>query len=80
MESHLYEMWEQAWRLALTIVVPTLAIPLVSIIFSVVFGLMGVRDEGVAYATRVVALIGVGMLTVPIVASSLVSLMTHALR
>jgi flagellar biosynthesis protein FliQ len=79
-DGHLSDLWHQAWRLGITLVVPTLAIPVVSFVFAIVFGLLGVRDEGVAYALRVVVLVGVGVLCAPIVASSLVTLMAQALR
>jgi flagellar biosynthesis protein FliQ len=80
MDNSLSEVGSQAWRLMFTLIVPTLAIPLVSTIFSFVFGLIGVRDEGIAYALRILALIGVGVLCAPIVTSSLVGLMVQALR
>jgi hypothetical protein len=80
MEGSLFDLWHQAWRLAITLAVPTLAIPVVSLLFSFVFGLIGVRDEGVAYALRVVVLVGVAMVCAPIVAGSFVALMTQALR
>lgn len=79
-EEQLYDLIQQAWRVAATLVIPTLAIPLVSFIFSFVFGLIGVRDEGVGYALRVVALIAVGLLCAPIFASGLTGLMSDALR
>jgi hypothetical protein len=63
-----------------TLIVPTLAIPVVSALFSFVVGLIGVRDEGVAYALRVLALVGIGVLCAPIVTSSLEALMVQALR
>jgi flagellar biosynthesis protein FliQ len=80
MDNSLSDVGGQAWRLMFTLIVPTLAIPLVSAIFSFVFGLIGVRDEGIAYALRILALIGVGVLCAPIVTSSLVGLMVQALR
>ena len=79
-EEQLYDLIQQAWRVAATLVIPTLAIPLVSFIFSFVFGLIGVRDVGVGYALRVVALIAVGLLCAPIFASGLTGLMSDALR
>jgi flagellar biosynthesis protein FliQ len=79
-EEQLYDLIQQAWRVAATLVIPTLAIPLVSFIFSFVFGLIGVRDEGVGYALRFVALIAVGLLCAPIFASGLTGLMSDALR
>jgi|GEM_PF-1750213 len=79
-EEQLYDLIQQAWRVAATLVIPTLAIPLVSFIFSFVFGLIGVRDEGVGYALRVIALIAVGLLCAPIFASGLTGLMSDALR
>jgi len=79
-EEQLYDLIQQAWRVVITLVIPTLAIPLVSFIFSFVFGLIGVRDEGVGYALRVVALIAVGLLCAPIFASGLTGLMSDALR
>ena len=80
METHFADVWQQAWRLSVTLLVPTLAIPLVSALFTFVFGLIGVRDEGVAYSVRVIVLIAVGLVSAPIFASSLVSLMSLALR
>jgi len=79
MDTQLSDVWHQAWRLGLTLLVPTLAIPVVSFIFSFVFGLVGVRDEGVAYAMRVLVLLGLAFLCAPIFASGLVALMTMAL-
>jgi hypothetical protein len=80
METQFADVWQQAWRLSVTLLVPTLAIPLVSALFTFVFGLIGVRDEGVAYSVRVIVLIAVGLVSAPIFASSLVSLMSLALR
>lgn len=80
MDVHLSDLWHQAWRVGITLAVPTLAIPIVSSIFSIVFGLLGVRDEGIAYALRVLVLVGVGVLCGPIVASRLVGLMSQALQ
>jgi len=80
MEAQFADVWHQAWRLSMTLLVPTLAIPLVSAIFAFLFGLIGVRDEGVAYSVRVVVLIATGLVCAPIFASSLVSLMVLALR
>ena len=79
-EEQLYDLIQQAWRVVVTLVIPTLAIPLVSFIFSFVFGLIGVRDEGVGYALRVLALIAVALLCAPIFASGLTGLMSDALR
>lgn len=80
MDQHLYDIWQQAWRVVITLLVPTMAIPLASVGAAFMFGVIGVRDSGVLYAVRLVVLIGLGMLCAPMVADSLVALMSQALR
>jgi hypothetical protein len=43
-------------------------------------GLIGVRDEGLAYASRVLVMVAVAALCVPGCARDLVALMTTALK
>jgi type III secretory pathway component EscS len=79
-EPQLYDLVQQALRLILTLAIPTLAIPVVSFIFSFIFGLVGIRDEGVGYALRVLALIALGFICAPIFSGGLTGLMTEALK
>ena len=74
------DLVQQAWRLFLLVAVPALAIPVAGGLFSLLMGFLGVRDEGLAYAARVLAMVGVGVLCLPVCARDLVALMTMALR
>jgi type III secretory pathway component EscS len=65
MDPQFYELIEQAWSTLLIVIVPSLAIPAASIVASVLLGMIGVRDEGVGYAVRVLAMVAVAALTVP---------------
>ena len=69
-----------AWRVALLVIVPALAIPAAGTVLSLLFGLIGLRDEGVVYAVRVLVMIGVGVLCIPTCVDDFQSLMTAALR
>ncbi len=71
---------EQFGRTLLLVLVPTLLVPLASLVFSFLQGMMAVREESMQYAVRVVALVGVVVLFGFSVSASFVELMRLALR
>jgi type III secretory pathway component EscS len=74
------EVVEQFGRPLLLAIVPTLIIPVASLMFSLLQGMMAVRDGSMQYAVRVVALVGVVALFGFSVSASFVELMRLALR
>jgi flagellar biosynthesis protein FliQ len=80
MTTEFYDLISQSWRVLLLIVVPAFAIPLAGGGFSLLLGFFGVRDEGLVYAARVLAMVGVGALFLPSCAEAMVALMAMALR
>ena len=80
MGTEFSDLVQQAWRLLLLVSVPALAVPVVGGLFSLVTGWLGVRDEGLAYAARLLVMVGVGALCLPMCARDLVALMTMALK
>lgn len=71
---------EQVGRTMVVALVPTLLIPAASFAFSLVQGMMGIREESLQYAVRVVALVGVVALFGMSIGSSLTELLRMALR
>jgi flagellar biosynthesis protein FliQ len=71
---------EQVGRTLVITVVPTLLIPVASLAFAFLQGMMAVRDDSLQYAVRVAALVGVVALFGLSVCSSFVELMRLALR
>jgi flagellar biosynthesis protein FliQ len=74
------EILEHAGRTMLVAVVPTLAVPLVSLLFAFLQGMMAVREESLQYAVRIIALVAVMAVFGASVSGSLVELMRMALR
>jgi flagellar biosynthesis protein FliQ len=74
------ELVQQAWRVLLLVSVPALAIPVAGAAFSLLMGLLGIKDEGLAYAARVLVMVGVGALCLPVCSRDVVALMTMALK
>lgn len=70
----------QSWKIAWYMVVPTLAIPLVSSVVAIVQGFLGIREDSVSYAIRLAVAIAVGLIMFPVISSSVVDLMLTALR
>lgn len=71
---------EQLGRTLLLVLIPTLLVPLASLAFSFLQGMMAVREESMQYAVRVVTLVGVLVLFGLSVSASFVELMRLALR
>jgi type III secretory pathway component EscS len=74
------EVLEQLGRTLLLAMVPTLLVPVASMVFSLLQGIMAVREESMQYAVRIVALVGVVAVFGFSVSASLVELMRLALR
>lgn len=80
MDGALQDVLERAWSVVVGIFVPTLAIPLASFVCSIAQGFFGLRDEGVAYAVRVVAMVGVAFAVAPAVTRSVIDFMAWTLQ
>jgi type III secretory pathway component EscS len=80
MDNSVREVAVQGWRVLVTLLVPSIAIPVAGGLFSLALGFLGIRDEGLSYAVKVLALIGVGVLILSSVSTALVELMVLALR
>jgi flagellar biosynthesis protein FliQ len=80
MESEIRDLIYQSWRVALMLLVPALCIPLAGGVSSLLLGFIGVRDEGLSYAVRVLAMVGVAALCIPVCADDVVALMRTALE
>ena len=70
----------QSLKLAWYMVVPTLAVPLVSGAVAIVQGFFGVRDDCVLYAIRLGVLVVVGIVMFPVISQQVVDLMLTVLR
>lgn len=79
MAPDITDLFHQAWRVLLIVLVPAFIIPVVGGGASLMMALFGVRDEGLAYASRVVAMVGVGALFLSRCVDSLIELMRMAL-
>jgi hypothetical protein len=80
MGAEFHDLLQQAWRIVLLVIVPGLAIPAGGALCSLFLGFLGMRDEGLVYAARMVVMIGVGMLCLPVCGQEVLALMTSALR
>ena len=80
MDGSISELLSQAGRVFLLLLVPGLIIPVVAGVSSMLLGLIGVRDDGLAYGVRVVAAVLVGAAFVPACAGDVIDLMRMALR
>ena len=80
MDNSVREVVLQGWRVMVTLLVPSIAIPVAGGVFSLVLGFMGIRDEGMSYAVKVLALIGLGVVVLSSLSAALVELMILALH
>jgi hypothetical protein len=80
MDNAMRDVMVQGWRVMVTLLIPSVAIPLAGGVVSLVLGWMGIRDEGVSYAIKVLALIGVGVVVISSLSAALVELMILSLR
>lgn len=74
------DILEQAGRTLIVAVVPTLAVPLIALLFAFLQGMMAVREDSLQYAVRIIALVAVVALFGASISGSLVELMRVALR
>jgi hypothetical protein len=80
MDNSVRDVAVQGWRVLVTLLVPSIAIPVAGGLFSLVLGFIGIRDEGLSYAVKVLALIGLGIVVLSSLCTALVELMVLALR
>lgn len=80
MDATIVDAFERGWRVVTTVAVPALAIPVVSFVFSLLQAFFGLRDEGVAYAVRVVTMVAIAFAVAPTVGQSIVELMAWTLQ
>jgi type III secretory pathway component EscS len=80
MDASFHDVFERGWRVITTVALPAFAIPVASFVFSLIQAFFGLRDEGVAYAIRIVAMIGIAFAVAPGVAQSIVELMAWTLQ
>jgi hypothetical protein len=80
MDNSVREVAVQGWRVLVTLLVPSIAIPVAGGLFSLVLSFLGVRDEGLSYAVKVLTLIGLGIVILSSLSTALVDLMVLALR
>jgi type III secretory pathway component EscS len=80
MDGALIDVFERGWRVVTMVAIPALAVPAVSFVFSLGQAFFGLRDEGVAYAVRVVTMTGIAFAVVPTAAQAVVELMAWTLR
>lgn len=80
MNAEITDLIHQAWRVGLLVLIPAFIVPVVGGVSSLALGLFGVRDEGLAYAVRVAAMVAVAALCIPACADDVVSLMRMALQ
>jgi type III secretory pathway component EscS len=79
MDPNFYQLVEQAWRVLLLVLVPSLAIPAAGAAVSFLLGFIGIRDDGVAYAVRLIAMVAVGAMTIQSCVDGFVELMNAGL-
>jgi type III secretory pathway component EscS len=80
MPLELAELCGQAWRVLVLIALPCLLAPVVGAVSSFLLGMLGVRDEGLGYGVRVVAMVVVISLVLRNSVDDLVRLMQLALQ
>jgi len=59
MPSQLQDVIDQGLRVLVSVIVPTLLIPVAGILSAALQGMMGIREEGLQYAVRALACVGV---------------------
>lgn len=80
MDTQILDLFEQTLRVLIIVCVPTLLIPLGALIGSLMLGMLGIRDEGLQYAVRVLVLALVIIAFGASATDSFVELMQVALR
>ena len=80
MDLQLFDILNQGARTLLLAMLPTLAITLAAFLFSILQGMMAIREESMLYAVRAVALVLVIVAFGTTVAASCTELMRLALR
>jgi type III secretory pathway component EscS len=80
MDNAVRDVVMQGWRVMVALLIPSVAIPLAGGVVSLILGWMGIRDDGMSYAIKVLALIGVGIVIISSLSAALVELMILALR
>lgn len=80
MDNAVRDVVMQGWRVMVTLLIPSVAIPLAGGVVSLILGWMGIRDDGMSYAIKVLALIGIGIVIISSLSAALVELMILALR
>lgn len=80
MEVEIRDLVYQSWRVGLLLLVPAFFVPVAGGVSSLLLGFFGVRDEGLSYAVRVLAMVGVAALCIPACADDVVALMRTALQ
>ncbi len=80
MEPKLLSVVDQSLRVLVLVIVPTLIVPLAGLVISLLQGMLGIREEGLQYSVRTLAMAGVILVFGASAARSLVELMQLALR
>lgn len=80
MNSQLQDVIQEALRVALLVLIPTLVVPALALGSSLLQGMMGIREDGLQYAVRMLALAGVVLMFGPAAFAALCELLMHALR
>ncbi len=80
MNTQLQDVIQEALRVALLVLIPTLVVPALALGSSLLQGMMGIREDGLQYAVRMLALAGVVLMFGPAAFEALRELLMHALR
>jgi type III secretory pathway component EscS len=80
MAADLQGLWQQGVKVLVIAVVPTLLIPAVGIVSSLLQGMLGAREESFQYAVRALTLAGVIVVFGASIASAFLELMLMALK
>ena len=80
MDPKLLSVVDQSLRVLVLVIVPTLIVPLAGLVISLLQGMLGIREEGLQYSVRTLAMAGVILDCGASAARSLVELMQLALR
>ena len=80
MSAQLDDVVQEALRVALLVLIPSLVVPIIALGASLIQGMMGIREDGLQYAVRMLALAGVVIVFGPSAFQSLCELLMHALR
>jgi flagellar biosynthesis protein FliQ len=80
MDAAVSDLIQQAWRVGLLVALPAFIVPVAGGVSSLLLGLFGIRDEGLTYAIRVLAMVAVAALCIPACSDDVVALMRLALQ